>query len=208
MDCGRSKARDQPVSAGVSAPVRGSGLKKAFAVALVLVFSIVSSPATTKTRRPARARQTSNAHKRQSSDLAKAAAEKAAADARAARAQVAVQIKNLTHFLYLLGGIEKGIELGDPAGTGLELSPAALELNNRNKAKVRASITTVRQGLEKLETDFRFTLAFRNYSQYLTGVANFAEVAESQAAANHFDEAGRSLLKALDQLTDALAAMR
>jgi hypothetical protein len=34
------------------------------------------------------------------------------------------------------------------------------------------------------------------------------EAAENQAAANRFDEAGRSLLKAVDQLADALAAMR
>jgi hypothetical protein len=93
------------------------------------------------------------------------------------------------------------------AGTGHEASTAALELNNKNKAKVRASISTIQQGLEKLETDFRFTPAFKNYSFYLTGLGNIGQQAETQAAASHFDDAGKSLLKALDQLTDALAAI-
>ena len=182
-------------------------MRKGFIVSLVLILAVASNASTPKTRRAPIKRQT-NAHRQQSAYAAKAAAEKAAADARDARAQVAVQIKALSHFLYLFGGIEKGIEMGDPAGSGLELSPAALELNNRNKAKIRASITSVRQGLEKLEADFRFNPAYRNYFPNLTGVANIAEVAENQAAANHFDEAGRSLLKALDHLTDALAAIR
>lgn len=182
-------------------------MRRGFIIGLVLIVAVASSAATPKTHRRV-TKHPSNAHKQQSANAAKAAAEKSEADARAARGQVAVQIKALSRFLYLFGGIEKGIEMGDPAGTGLELSPAALELNNRNKAKVKASITSVRQGLEKLETDFRFNPAYRNYYSYLTGVAVTAEVAENQAAANHFDEAARSLLKALDQLTDALAAIR
>src|SRR5215471_727643 len=175
---------------------------------LVLFFTVSSgSAATQKThRRPPT---------KHSASAAKASADKAAADnARDARLRVASQIKVLTHFVYLFAGIQKGMELGDTAGpehdtagTGHEASTAALELNNKNKAKLRASIASIQQALEKLETDFRFTTAFKNYSPYLTGVANIGQQAQNQAAANRFDDAGKSLLKALDQLTDALAAI-
>jgi hypothetical protein len=38
-------------------------------------------------------------------------------------------------------------------------------------------------------------------------VADLGEMAESQAAASRFDDAGRSLLRAVNQMADALAAM-
>jgi hypothetical protein len=183
-------------------PGKEKTLKKGVILALVLLATVSSASATArKPRHRVPAKYSPGA-------AAKAAADKAAAEnARDARQRIVVQIKALTHFVYLFAGIQKTMEMGDSPGTGREASTAALELNNRNKAKVRASITSMQQALERLETDFRFTPALKNYSPYLTGLANIAQQADSQAAANHFDEAGRSLLKALDQLTDALAAI-
>jgi hypothetical protein len=48
----------------------------------------------------------------------------------------------------------------------------------------------------------------RNYYTQLAGVASGAQAAENQAAANRFDEAGRSLLRVVGQLADTLALMR
>lgn len=136
------------------------------------------------------------------------AAEKTSAEVQAGRDRVALQIKNLTHFLYLLGGIAKGIESTDNATRAREASTAAIEQNERNKAKVKESIRNVRDGLDKLEADFRFSPALMSYYPRLSGVARLAEMAEGQAASNRFDEAGRSLLKTVNQLTDTLATMR
>ena len=190
-------------------------------VILVLVLFFMVSPGTAVTQKTHRRPPTKHSVSAEKAAAAKAAAAKAAADnAREARQRVASQIKVLTHFVYLFAGIQKSMELGDTAstagtattagapGAGREASTVALELNNKNKAKLRASITSIQQALERLESDFRFTPAFRNYSPYLAGLGNIGQQAESQATANHFDEAGKSLLKALDQLTDALAAMR
>jgi hypothetical protein len=107
-----------------------------------------------------------------------------------------------------MGGIAKGIEAADLAARNREASPAVVEQNERNKTRVRESIRNVRDGLDKLERDFRGDPGLKTYYQYLAGVAAIAETAENQAAANRFDEAGRSLLKAVNQLADALAAMR
>ena len=183
--------KDLCQSASVFGPGKEKTLKKGVILLLVL-FAMVSSAGAT-TRKPRHHVPV----KHSAAAAAKAAADKAAAEnARDARQRVAVQIKALTHFVYLFAGIQKTMEMGDSPGTGREASTAALELNNRNKAKLRASIASMQQTLERLETDFRFTPAFKNYSPYLTGLGNIAQQAESQAAANHFDEAGRSLLKA------------
>jgi len=160
----------------------------------------MSTTAMSQTRRRSAAQRRASA--------AKATAEKSAAEIKAGAAQVATQIKTLTHFVYLLGGIVKGIESVDQATVKHEASPTTIEQNERNKTKVRDSIRNVREGFDKLESNFRFNPALQRYYPYLAGVARTGEDAENQAAANRFDEAGRSLLKAIDQLTDALAAMR
>ncbi|HET9529559.1 MAG TPA: hypothetical protein VFQ92_04360 [Blastocatellia bacterium] len=173
-------------------------MKRAFILILVLtILSGTDVSSQTRRRTPAKRRP----------PVSKAA-EKQTAEIKAGRERVAVQIKNLTLFLYLFGGIAKGIESADQATRTREASSVAMEQNERNKARVKESLRNVREGLDKLETDFRINPALKSYHRYLTGVADLGEMAESQAAANRFDDAGRSLLRAVNQLADALAAMR
>ena len=123
-------------------------------------------------------------------------------------ARVADQIKILTRFIYLLGGVAKGLESVDDAARRNEASPAILEQAKQNKATVRNSIKSVREGLDKLEIDFRATPELQRYYIKLAGVAAGAAKAEDQAAANQFDQAGRTLLGVVNQLTDVLLEMR
>ena len=171
-------------------------LRKASVFALACIITVLSTTATSQTKRPPK-RGTS-----------KAAAEQASADLKAGRERVAAQIKTLTQFLYLFGGIAKGIESADQATRSGEISSIAIEQNERNKAKVRESIRNVREGLDKLEADFRFNPTLKTYYSYLAGVARLGEAAENQAAANRFNEAGRTLLNIVGKLADALALMR
>ena len=135
------------------------------------------------------------------------AAEQAVALARTAGAtKVADQIKNLTRFLYLLGGVAKGIEEFDARRS--EASPAGLAKNDQNKAAVKTSLENVRVGLDQLEIHFRSTQGLEGYYLKLAGSASGAATAESQAAAGHFDQAGRTLLGVVNRLTDVLVAMR
>lgn len=122
--------------------------------------------------------------------------------------RVADQIKNLTRFLYLLGGVAKGIESVDEAAGRNEASPAVLEQAKRNKDTVRASIKSVREGLDALEIHFRNTPELQRYYIKLAGSAAGAATAEDQAAANQFDRAGRSLLEVVNRLTNVLLEMR
>jgi len=122
--------------------------------------------------------------------------------------RVADQIKILTRFIYLLGGVAKGLEGVDDATRRNEASSAIVEQATRNKATVRNSIQSVREGLDKLEIDFRATPELQRYYIRLAGVASGAAAAEDLAAANQFDKAGRTLLEVVNHLTDVLLEMR
>jgi hypothetical protein len=127
---------------------------------------------------------------------------------RAGATRVADEIKRLTKFIYLLGGIAKGLEGVDDAARRNEASPAVLEQTQRSKQTVRSSIQTLREDLDKLETDFRATPELQRYYIGLAGVAQGAATAEDLAAQNKFDLAGRNLLGVINRLTDVLLAMR
>jgi GTP1/Obg family GTP-binding protein len=122
--------------------------------------------------------------------------------------RVADQIKLLTTFTYLLGGVNSGIAVADEEIRQNRATPAMVENNKQTKARVRTSIQGFREGLDKLEIDFRATPELQPYYIKLAGVAAGAATAEEQAAANQFDTAGRSLLKVINRLTDVLLAMR
>ena len=122
--------------------------------------------------------------------------------------RVGDQIKHLTKFIYLLGGAAKGLETVDEAVRRNEASPAVLEQAQQNKTTVRTSIRNVREGLDKLEIDFRSTPELQPYYIKLAGSAAGAATAEQQAANDQFDAAGRSLLNVVNRLTDVLLVMR
>jgi len=122
--------------------------------------------------------------------------------------RVAEQIKTLTRFIYVLGGVAKGLEGVDDAARRNEASPAIMEQAKQNKVTVRTSIRKVREGLDQLESEFSSSMELRRYYTRLAGVASGAAAAEEQAANNQFDRAGRSLIDVVNRLTDVLLEMR
>lgn len=125
-----------------------------------------------------------------------------------AAAKVADKIKQLTQFVYVLGGVAKGIEQVDQAVAKNEGSPAVVDQNNKSKASVKSSLENVRAGLDQLEVYFRGTPEVEGYYLKLAGSASGAATAEDLAAAGRFDQAGRTLLGVINRLTDVLLAMR
>ena len=174
-------------------------MKRAVTIVLACIITVLCTTADAQRRRSQTPRRSASAAR---------AAEKSAVEIKAGRDRVAAQIKTLTQFLYLLGGIAKEIETADKATTGLDASSTSVAQNRASKTKIRGSIRSVREGLDRLETDFRMSPTLRSYYPYISGVAIIGETAENQAAGNRFNEAGRSLLKVVDRLADALAAMR
>lgn len=177
---------------------RRIALRKPLILTLVCLF-LLSTTANSQTRRRSAPRRSSSSA---------AAAEKMSAELQTGRRQVATQIKTLTQFLYLFGGVVKGFESVDQASGSEPPSPVAIQQYERSKAKVADSIRNIRDGLDKLETQIRFNSATSRYYPQLSGVGRLAEIAEEQASAKRFDEAGKSLLRIVNQLADTLAAMR
>jgi GTP1/Obg family GTP-binding protein len=146
--------------------------------------------------------------KRTTTKSSRSAPPKASEIQREAATRVAGQIKTLTQFIYVLGGVAKGLEGVDDAARRNEASPAIMQQTQRYKQQVRASIQTLREAMDKLDIEFRTTPELQRYYTGLAGVAEGAATAEDFAAANKFDQAGRSLLGVVNRLTDVLLAMR
>ena len=120
--------------------------------------------------------------------------------------KVANQIKNLSTFLYLLGGVAKGIEQIDITSKNDTSSPVVKQ-NEANKMKLRSTFTDFRVGLDALEVYFRSTPALQGYYLKLAGSASGAADAEALANQGQFDRAGRTLLGVVSRLTDVLVIM-
>ena len=120
--------------------------------------------------------------------------------------RVAEQIKNLTKFMYILGGVTSSMAAVEEAARKSGVSPA--DQTAQSKALVKGTIQNIREGLDKLEIDFRGTPELQPYYIKLAGVAAGAATAEEKAAANQFDAAGRQLLNVVNRLTDVLLLMR
>jgi hypothetical protein len=168
-------------------------------IAALLIIAVVLFPVTTfaQTRKRATTKSSRSSATTKASDVERAGAQR-----------VADQIKLLTRFIYVLGGVAKGLESVDDDVRRNQASPAIAEQAARNKSQVRGNIQSVREGLDKLEIDFRTTPELQRYYIKLAGVAAGAANAEDQAAANQFDKAGRTLLDVVNRLTDVLLEMR
>lgn len=118
--------------------------------------------------------------------------------------KVSNQITNVTRFLFLLGGIAKGIEDLDK---DTKANRQARDANEANKKTVQQTIRNLRAGLLALETEFQSTPALRPYLPKIQGITKLAAQSESLAMSNRFMDSGKPLVTVVEQLADTLAAM-
>ena len=167
-------------------------------VAIVSIL-LLSTAAFSQTRSRTTRRST------QPSKTPKASEQQATAEVKTAGAtKVADQVKNLTKFLYILGGVAKEMDAQEATLKSGETSQTI----ERNKAKFKSTFEDFRVGLDQLEIYFRTTPALQPYYVKLVGSASGAATAENQASAGHADQAGHTLLTVVNRLTDVLLAMR
>lgn len=121
--------------------------------------------------------------------------------------KVSVQLKNVTKFLYALGGIASGIEQIDKDAKTKTIARAALDLNQANKLKVMQAIRNLRAGIAALEVEFRTRTSLRKYLLQLQGITQLSAECEDLAAAGSFSESGRPLLALVEKLADTLVAL-
>ncbi|HXG84935.1 MAG TPA: hypothetical protein VNI84_13015 [Pyrinomonadaceae bacterium] len=119
--------------------------------------------------------------------------------------KVSTQLKNVTKFIYVLGGVAGGIE--DIDKDSGKVSRAAADLNGENKQKVIQTIRNLRAGLAALEVEFRIKPALKNYLFQINGITDISGSAEDEAAAGQFVQSGKTLLLVVEKLADTLAAL-
>lgn len=118
--------------------------------------------------------------------------------------KVSNQVMNVTKFIYLLGGIAKGIEDLD---NDKKANRAALDRNAANKKAFIQTIRNLRAGLAALEVEFRTKPLLRKYLLKIEGIADLSAQAEDLALAGRFSESGRPLVSVVEKLADTLVAM-
>ena len=122
--------------------------------------------------------------------------------------KVSIQVKNLTRFIFVLGGVAKDLEAIDADIRANKITrQATISQNTKNKQDVVRAIGDLRAGLVTLEIDFRAKPALRNYVAQIGGISDAAGAAEEQAQAGAFSSSGKTLLSIVEKLSDALAAM-
>lgn len=122
-------------------------------------------------------------------------------------AKVSTQIKNVSKFIYNLGGIARVIEDLDKDIAARKASRNAPELNQKIKQDVVTSIRNLRAGLVALEIEFRTKPALKNYLFQIQGISDMSGSAEDQASNGQFTESGKTLLMVVEKLSDTLAAL-
>ena len=120
--------------------------------------------------------------------------------ANAARIKLSDEIKKLARFVYLYGRISKDLET-------VSAQPQSAEVARRTKAALLTNFAPLRDDLDQLERQFRFTRGLEGSYQRLQGVAQRMADAESQVGAGEYDRAGKLLVEIVTQLTDVLVDM-
>lgn len=168
----------------------------AFLLAFILLGSAVAADAQTRrtTRKPAPPKVVTS-----STLPANAAAER-----KAGAEKAAVQIKNVSRFIFLLGGVAKGIEDIDKDPRA---NRAAKDANETNKRELVQAIRNLEAGLQALEIEFRTKETLKKHVPIIGGITELARTSGDLAAAGRLTEAGRPLLDVVEKLSDTLVAM-
>ena len=121
--------------------------------------------------------------------------------------KTAIQLKNVTTFLYKLGSAASTIEALDNDAKANKLSRAQLDKFTQQKQAVITTIRNLKAGLAELETQFRVKPAIKLYLLQIQGVTDLATQSEDLATAGRFADSGRVLVSIVEKLADTLAAM-
>ena len=118
--------------------------------------------------------------------------------------KVAVQIMNVTKFLYLLGSIAKGIEDVD---RDPKANANALALNATNKKAFTQTIRNLQAGMAVLEVEFKTKPSLKKYLLNIQGVTELVGESQDLAVAGKYTESGRPLVSVVERLASTLVAL-
>lgn len=170
-------------------------------LAIILCLTAFSWTANAQKKKPAPKKPTTT-------KTTTATASNNAADVKFGAEKVSTQIKNISKFIFVLGGVAKDIEAIDADIRARKITrQTTIDQNVKNKQAVVQAIQNLRAGLIALEDEFRMKAGLKLYSVRVVGISNTVADAESQAAGGQLTESGKTLLLVLERLSDALAAL-
>ena len=165
------------------------------AIAVTSLFSLSAYTQKTTSKRTAKASTT------------KTAATLPPLEVRSARVKVSNQQANISLFLERLGPVAQAIEALDAESKTKKLKQESLDKNASDKQKVIAAIRNLRDGMVKLESEFKVKPALKKYLPTIQGISELAGQAETSAIAGKFVAANTPLRTIEQKLNDTLAAM-
>jgi len=166
------------------------------AVLLTFAISADAQRRRTPTRKPAPTKTTTTTTTTANTLEMKQGAEK-----------VSIQIKNVSKFIYVLGGVASGFETADREAKANKLSKAAIDKNSQDKQTVITTIRNLKAGLAELEVQFRTKPALKPYLLQIQGITELTTQSEDLAVAGRFRDSGRVLLTVVEKLADTVTAM-
>jgi hypothetical protein len=128
-------------------------------------------------------------------------------EVRAARVKVSNQLANVSAFIVRLGPIAQAIETLDAEAKTKKVKKESLDKNAADKQKVVAAIRGLREGMVKLESEFRVKPILKKYLPTIQGISDLAGQSETSAIAGKFVAANAPLRTIEQKLNDTLAAM-
>ena len=128
-------------------------------------------------------------------------------DVRAAREKVENQLTNINLFVERLGPIAQAIEAVDAESKTKTLSKESLDKNVADKQNVVKAIRNLREGMVKLESEFRVKPALKKYLVMIQGISDLAGQSETSAIAGKLVAANAPLRSIQQKLNDTLTAM-
>lgn len=128
-------------------------------------------------------------------------------EVRAARVKVSNQLANIGAFVERLGPIAQAIEAVDAEAKTKKLSKQSLDRNAADKQKVVTAIRGLREGMVKLESEFRVKPVLKKYLITIQGISDLAGQSEASAIAGKLVAATTPLRTIQQKLNDTLVAM-
>lgn len=122
--------------------------------------------------------------------------------------QVANTLKALTKFLFLYGKIVNGLEMADDQAKRGRLAPRVIEQNVENKNGVIKGIGGLKVQVDELSKVLQANPRLQVPYVNLAGVSQKIVDAQELVHNNQYDEAGRSLVAAVERLTDILMQVK
>lgn len=129
-------------------------------------------------------------------------------DMAAEAAPVVEQLKIVSRFVYIYGKIVNGLEVAEDQVKRGETSPEIVARNQKTRDGLVANIGALRTGIDK--AGVRLQAETRLQVQYLklTTASDAISNAEKLAAAGRYDDAGKTLVSAIERLAETLISFR